>query len=70
MGHTMLIEDGIPKIKPLKTRVDAILKLDPPKDVKACRSFCGMVKLPINIPQKFANKTYSYLPSNKKRNTI
>ena len=43
MGHTMLIEDGIPKIKPLKTRVDAILKLDPPRDVKGCRSFCGMV---------------------------
>ena len=43
MGHTMLIEGGMPKLKPLKSRVDAILKLDPPKTVKDCRSFCGMV---------------------------
>ena len=43
MGHTLLIEDGIPKITPLKSRVDAILKLDPPKTPKNCKSFCGMV---------------------------
>ena len=43
MGHTMLIEEGLPKLKPLKTRVEAILKLDPPKTIKDCRSFCGMV---------------------------
>ena len=43
MGHEMLIDDKLPKIKPLKTRVEAILKLEPPKTVKQCRSFCGMV---------------------------
>ena len=43
MGHTLLIEDGIPQITPLKTRVDAILKLDPPKTPKNCKQFCGMV---------------------------
>ena len=43
IGHTMLIEGGMIKLKPLKSRVDAILKLDPPKTVKDCRSFCGMV---------------------------
>ena len=43
MGHRMLIEEGLPKLKPLKTRVEAILKLDPPKTIKDCRSFCGMV---------------------------
>ena len=43
MGHTMLIENGLPKLKPLKTRVEAILKLEPPKTIKDCRSFCGMV---------------------------
>ena len=43
MGHTMLIEEGLPKLKPLKTRVEAILKLEPPKTIKDCRSFCGMV---------------------------
>ena len=44
MGHTMIIEDGLPKLKPLKTRIGAILKLEPPKTIKDCRSFCGMVK--------------------------
>ena len=43
MGHTMIIEDGLPKLKPLKTRIEAILKLEPPKTIKGCRSFCGMV---------------------------
>ena len=43
MGHTLLIEDNIPKITPLKSRVEAILKLDPPKTPKNCKQFCGMV---------------------------
>ena len=43
MGHTLLIEDNIPKITPLKSRVEAILKLDPPKTAKNCKQFCGMV---------------------------
>ena len=43
MGHTMLIEEGLPKLKPLKTRIEAILKLESPKTIKDCRSFCGMV---------------------------
>ena len=43
MGHLMIIEDGLPKLKPLKTRIEAILKLESPKTVKDCRSFCGMV---------------------------
>ena len=43
MGHTLLIEDNLPKITPLKTRIDAIMKLDPPKTPKNCKQFCGMV---------------------------
>ena len=43
MGHTLLIEDNMPKITPLKTRIDAIMKLDPPKIPKNCKQFCGMV---------------------------
>ena len=31
------------RCKPLKSRIDAILKVKPPKTVKECRSFCGMV---------------------------
>ena len=43
MGHTLLIEEGIPKIKTLKTELDAILKLNPPETPKNCKQFCGMV---------------------------
>ena len=43
IGHTLLIQDGRPQITPLKTRTEAILKLDPPKTVKNCKQFCGMV---------------------------
>ena len=43
MGITILVEDGMPKIRPLKTRIDAIQKVNPPKTIKECRSFCGMV---------------------------
>ena len=43
MGITIMIEDGMPKMQPLKSRVEAILKVKPSKTVKECRSFCGMV---------------------------
>ena len=33
----------MPKITPLKTRIDAIMKLDPPKTPKNSKQFCGMV---------------------------
>ena len=29
--------------KPLRSRIEAILKLEPPKNAKGCRSFVGMV---------------------------
>ena len=40
---TVSIIDGIPHITPIKSRVDAIVKLDPPKSPKNCKQFCGMV---------------------------
>ena len=46
MGHTLLIENGIPEITPLKIRTEASLKLDPPKTPKNCKQFCGMVNFP------------------------
>ena len=30
-------------MRPLKSRIDAIQKVNPPKTIKECRSFCGMV---------------------------
>ena len=43
MGHQVSIIDGIPHITPVKSRVDAIVKFDPPKSPKNCKQFCGMV---------------------------
>ena len=43
MGHQVNIIDGIPHITPVKSRVDAIVKLDPRKSPKNCKQFCGMV---------------------------
>ena len=43
MGHQVSIIDGIPHITPVKSRVDAIVKRDPPKSPKNCKQFCGMV---------------------------
>ena len=43
MGHHMLIENNIPFITPLKTRLEAVEKLGPLKTPKNCKQFCGMV---------------------------
>ena len=43
MGITILVEEGMPKMRPLKSRIDVIQKVNPPKTIKECRSFCGMV---------------------------
>ena len=42
--------DGMPKMQPLKSRIEAIQKVKPPKNVKECRSFCGMVNLYVSFP--------------------
>ena len=43
MGHQVTIIDNIPHITPVKSRVETIVKLDPPKSPKNCKQFCGMV---------------------------
>ena len=43
MGNTIFIKDRKVCIKPLRNRIEAILKLEPPKTPKGCRSFVGMV---------------------------
>ena len=43
MGHQVSIIENIPHITPVKSRADAIVKLDPPKSPKNCKQFCGMV---------------------------
>ena len=43
MGNIIFIKDRKVCIKPLRSRVEAILKLNPSTMPKGCRSFAGMV---------------------------
>ena len=43
MGNTIFIKDRRVCIKPLRDRLEAIQKLQPPTTAKGCRSFLGMV---------------------------
>ena len=43
MGNVIFIKDRKVCVKPLRSRVEAILKLNPPSMLKGCRSFAGMV---------------------------
>ena len=43
MGHEVLITKTGPAIRPLASRVDAIVALKPPTNKRECRRFCGMV---------------------------
>ena len=43
MGNTIFIQDRRVCIKPLRSRLEAIQRLQPPTTAKVCRSFAGMV---------------------------
>ena len=43
MGFKFLIDKGRPSLTPMKDKCDSIRNLKPPKTVKDCRKFCGMV---------------------------
>ena len=43
MGFKFLIDKGRPSFTPMKDKCDSIRNLEPPKNVKDCRKFCGMV---------------------------
>ena len=43
MEHQVSIIENISHTTPVKIRVDAIVKCDPPKSPKNCKQFCGMV---------------------------
>ena len=44
MGNEIFIENKKVCIKPLRNRLEAIQKLQPPRMPKGCRSFAGVVK--------------------------
>ena len=43
MGNTVFIKERRVCVKLLRSRIEAILKLEPPKMPNGCRSFVGMV---------------------------
>ena len=43
MGHTLMIKDKKPCITPMKSRIEAITKLNAHKSAKHSKQFCGMV---------------------------
>ena len=43
MGNEIFVENKKVCIKPLRSRLEAIQKLQPPKTPKGCRSFAGVV---------------------------
>ena len=45
MGNEIFIENKKVCVKPLRNRLEAIQKLQPPKTPKGCRSFAGVVNL-------------------------
>ena len=43
MGNTIFIRNKRVCVRPLRSRIEAIQKLEPPTTIKGCRSFVGMV---------------------------
>ena len=43
MGNTIFIRNKKVCVRPLRSRIEAIQKLEPPTIIKGCRSFAGMV---------------------------
>ena len=58
MGNTIFIKDIRVCIKPLRSRLEAIQKLQPPTTVKECRSFTGMVMFCLEL-QKLLKPIYN-----------
>ena len=43
MGNTIFIRDKRVCVRPLRSQIETIQKLEPPTTVKGCKSFAGMV---------------------------
>ena len=60
MGNTIFIRNKRVCVRPLRSRIEAIQRLEPPTMIKGCRSFAGMVNfVSIFCPElSKASKTY------------
>ena len=57
MGNEIFIESKKVCVKPLRNRLEAIQKLQPPKTPKGCRSFIGVV----NFLSRFCPEVQKFL---------
>ena len=55
MENIIFIKDRKVYVKPLRSRIEAILKLEPSKMPKGCRSFAGMVNYLVWIVWNYKN---------------
>ena len=60
MGNEIFIQNKRVCVKPLRSRLEAIQKLQPPTTVKGCRSFAGMV----NFLSMFCPETTEIIKAN------
>ena len=61
MGNKIFIENKKECVKPLRNRLEAIQKLQPPKTPKGCRSFCRGSKFPQHVLPRTAKSPQTYV---------
>ena len=64
MGNTIFIRDKKVCVRPLRSRIEAIQKLEPPTTIKGCRSFASMVNF---VSTSLEKEDSSYGEKNNKR---
>ena len=69
MGNEIFIQNKRVCIKPLRSRLEAIQKLQPPTTVKGCRNFAGMVNFLVNFA-RVTKIIKTNISLNQKRQTI
>ena len=69
MGNIIFIKDRKVCVKPLRSRLEAIQKLQPPTTPKGYRSFTGMVNGKVCFP-KVTKVAYTNIQFDKKGQTI
>ena len=52
MGNTIFIRNKRVCVKPLRSQIEAIQKLEPPTTIRGCQCFVGMVNF-VRTPKTF-----------------
>ena len=70
MGNKIFIENKKVCVKPLRSRLEAIQKLQPPKTPRGCRSFAGVVNFLSMFCPELKKTIKTHIWFNKGRRTI